>query len=281
MAAKIRVTAIQRLCVNDGPGVRTVVFLKGCYLECPWCCNPEAIHYDKDYYLNKGRCHFPSQTSFCRQCELHGGGIQKDCCPLGAFEKTCQDYESEELFVLLMRDENLYRNGGGVTFSGGEPLLQAIALEPLLKKLKDNGIHIAFESSLYAPTEKYDTVKTFVDCWIVDLKFQYGYFLNRDIEMDKDSLDRNLLDLQKRKNNIIYRMVIMSEILWKLDTIVENLKNHHVETLELLPCHSLAENKYKELNKSFRRFKAPSKVDLDKACAIMKANSIDAHYVLL
>lgn len=281
MPNSIRVTAIQRLCVNDGPGVRTVVFLKGCYLECPWCCNPETIHYETDVCFDKGICIYPNSNKICWNCELQGGNIAKTSCPFGAFEKTYHDYSENKLFELLLRDEALYQDGGGVTFSGGEPLLQSQKLIGLLQKLRDRGIHVAYETTLYAPNDCYKPVKNFVDHWIVDLKFQYGFILNKDYEIDVGDFESNLHDLQSRKCDVVYRMVIMSEVLLKMDIIIESLKNHHIEKLELLPCHSLAEKKYMELKKPFHRFKIPSKVDLDRACAIMKTNAIDAHYVSL
>lgn len=277
----IRVTAIQRLCVNDGPGVRTVVFLKGCYLECPWCCNPETIHYEKDDFFEKGICRFPNESIICRNCELPGGNINKTNCPIGAFEKTYSDFSEKELFELLLRDESIYQNGGGVTFSGGEPLMQSKCLRGLLLKLRDRGIHVAYETTLYAPLNCYELIKNYVDHWIVDLKFQYGYVLNRDYNIDKEALEKNLYDLQSRNCDVTYRMVIMSEALSKLDSIIFSLKKHRIVKIELLACHSLAENKYKELRKPFHRFGTPSKVDLDRACGIISSCGIDAHYVSL
>lgn len=258
MAAKIRVTAIQRLCVNDGPGVRTVVFLKGCYLECPWCCNPEAIHYDKDEYFDKGICKFPAENAFCRNCELHGGNSLKGHCPINSFEKTYTDYNVDELYILLMRDENLYRNGGGVTFSGGEPLLQAEVLLPLLKKIKERDIHIAFETCLFAETRQYQMVKNYVDFWLIDLKFQYGYIPNSDYQIIIGQFEENLRKLQQIKTQHIFRMVIMGEALNKKEKIRESLLNHEIKEIELLACHSLAKKKYEQLHRSFHQFRTPT-----------------------
>lgn len=262
MPAKIRVTAIQRLCVNDGPGVRTVVFLKGCYLQCPWCCNPEAIHYDEDACFDKDKCKFPQKSSLCINCELHKGAIQKETCPLGAFERTYTDYAVNQLLKLLLKDKTLYAEGGGVTFSGGEPLLQAEALLPLLKELKERDIHIAFETSLFAETRKYQMVKNYVDCWLIDLKFQYGYIPNSDYQINIGQFEENLKNLQQSKTNHIFRMVIMGEALNKKEKIRESLLTHEIKEIELLACHSLAKNKYKELHRAFHQFKTPTKDEL-------------------
>ena len=254
MPAKIRVTAIQRLCVNDGPGVRTVVFLKGCYLQCPWCCNPEAIHYDGDEYFGKGNCKYPIRNPICKDCELHGGLATKNRCPFGVFEKTYKDYEAEELFGLLMRDAALYRDGGGITFSGGEPLLQAVAIKPLLQRLKDEDIHIAFETTLYAPSAQYDAVKAYVDYWLVDLKFQFGYMTNKDYTVDINDFNVNLQNLLSSEKAVVYRMVVMEEMMEKASQIIQRLKGHGIDGIELLSYHGLAENKYKELGRVFKRF---------------------------
>ncbi len=281
MPAKIRVTAIQRLCVNDGPGVRTVVFLKGCYLQCPWCCNPEAIHYDGDEHFDKGRCKYPENNPICKNCELHGGLATKDRCPLGAFEKTYKDYEVEELFDLLMRDATLYRDGGGITFSGGEPLLQAFAMKPLLQKLKDENIHIAFETTLYAPSVRYDVVKEYVDYWLVDLKFQFGYMINRNYTVGINDFEANLQDLQISKKDVIYRMVVMEEMMERKKIVVSELKRHQINNIELLSCHGLAEHKYRELHKPFIKFDAPTICDIESIFALMRAMGVNPIYISL
>lgn len=276
MPAKIRVTAIQRLCVNDGPGVRTVVFLKGCYLQCPWCCNPEAVHYDGDEYFDKGRCKYPERNPICRNCELHGGNMPKDGCPFGGYEKTYKDYGAEELFTLLMRDESLYRDGGGVTFSGGEPLLQAFAINPLLQRLKMEDVHIALETTLYAPTEHYQAVKDYVDYWLVDLKFQFGYIINHDYDIGMQAFEDNLLDLQSLGKNVVYRMVVMEEMMGKKVEVANEIKKHRIKEIEFLAYHSLARNKYIEMNKVFRQFSNSDASSLKSFVTILQASKIKA-----
>ena len=275
MPDKIRVTAIQRLCVNDGPGVRTVIFLKGCYLECPWCCNPESIHYNRDDFFVKGTCKYPSKNSICSGCELNGGNVKKGQCPFGSFIKTYSDYTVEELFHFLIRDKALYQDGG-VTFSGGEPLLQSEAILPLLRLLKENSVHVAFETTLFAPSWQYNMVRDYVDYWIVDLKFQYGYITNRDYALDIRDFMKNLHDLQYNRNPVIYRMVIMEEILYKKDNIIRQFKEHHICQVELLAFHSLAKYKYEELQKNFHLFKPPSQEQIRDMCNYLIGNGIKA-----
>lgn len=274
---KLRVTGIQRLCVSDGPGVRTVVFLKGCYLHCPWCCNPEAIHYEEDASFKRGEC--VDSPLLCSSCILHKGNTPVTKCPYHVYEEVSNDYSSGELLDLLMKDNHVLENGG-VTFSGGEPLLHAWPLKPLLATLKDKGVNIAFESTLYAPTNHFDAVVNDVDYWLVDVKFQYGLIPNRDYELEEGCFEKNLLNLQNTvsKKNITYRMVLMSEVLDIADDIAHRLLSHNIQKIELLPCHSLAENKYKQLGKSFRKFGTPTQQELNNFSLQLSNFGIHATY---
>ncbi len=151
----LRVTSIQRGCVNDGPGVRTVVFLKGCSLRCPWCCNPETQLMEHQAYINNDKCLLykkcPSQL--CNNCVRVGGTKDLNQCVFGVYEEVAKDYEVSQLFEEINNDEKLFREtGGGITFSGGEPMLQAESLLLLLKLLNNKGFHIAIETTLVAPT---------------------------------------------------------------------------------------------------------------------------------
>ena len=278
---KIRVTAIQRLCVNDGPGVRTVVFLKGCYLRCPWCCNPETIRYEGGALYDKGVCKKDKDSIVCRNCVLVGGTRSKEECPINAYEKTYTDYSIDELLSLLMRDKSLYEKGGGITFSGGEPLYQGATLLLLLRKLKAEGVHIAMETSLYAPYKNICLVQPYIDYWLIDLKFQYGYIASEDACSMNIDIEKNLAHIQSMVDvdSICYRMVVMGEIVDKLDEVIQRLKNHHIEKIELLGYHALGKNKYEELGKRFHPFTSLSKDELERCVTILSKAKIEASYL--
>lgn len=279
---KIRVTAIQRLCVHDGPGVRTTVFLKGCYLQCPWCCNPETISYEEDALYDKGVCKKNPSSIICRNCILAGGRRPKEECPLNAYEKTYTDYGADELFALLMRDRHLYENGGGITFSGGEPLYQAVALFSLLQRLKDENVHIAMETSLYVPYSDICLLEPYVDYWLVDLKFQYGHIAGRqDADSRSIDMEKSLEHIQSlaAPDSICYRMVVMGEMADKLGHIIRRLKSHHIGRIELLGYHSLGKNKYEELGKRFHPFTPLSKAELERIVSVLTENNIAATYL--
>ncbi len=280
---KIAVTNIQRLCVNDGPGVRTVVFLKGCSLQCPWCCNPETIHVNHHPVFDKGLCSYPEKKHYCGNCERFGGKQKLTDCPIHAFDATETQYTVDELLQILLKDEVTYQSGGGVTFSGGEPLLQIKALLPVLHELKSRGVHVAFETSLYVPSENFDLALPLVDYWLVDLKFQFGYAENSEFAVPKDAFERNLQNLQKdvAADHIRYRLVLMHEAMKNVGTIAEKLGENKIGEIELLECHSLAENKYKQLGLPFKKFSTPTNEDVIIMDKLLNTKNIRHQYIRL
>lgn len=274
---KIKVTNIQRLCVHDGPGVRTTVFLKGCTLQCPWCCNPEAIHPDTDLWYEKGSCMFPHNSNICRNCEKHNGSQKIMQCPIHAFEPTYKEYTIDEISQILLKDKDLYGIDGGVTFSGGEPLIHVEALQPLLEILKANNVNIAFETTLYVPTENVELALQYANYWLIDLKFQYGYIHNQDYSVPHNAIYANLKKMQDKAavENIVYRMVMMREALKNSERLIEMLRECKIPKIELLEYHSLAESKYHQLGWHFHRFTVPSKEEWLEFAGQLHQNGIE------
>ena len=258
----IRVTSIQRGCVYDGPGVRTTVFLKGCYLSCPWCCNPETINFDKEQFFvkNLDKC---GSSPICKSCELKGGSRKKSNCPFGVYEPTFRDYEVTELYNILAKDKSLFvDSGGGVTFSGGEPLLQAEAILPLIQLLKNSGIHVALETSLYAPTVNFLRVAVNIDYWIVDVKFQFGFISRLENNLYLKDFSSDLKHLQDSNSKVMYRMVYSHQAFNRIDDIVRRLIDYRINSIEILACHNLGSNKYEKLGMPVPRYSSPNDEDL-------------------
>ena len=274
---------IQRLCVNDGPGVRTTVFLRGCTLQCPWCCNPEGIHIKGNAVYDKAKCLYPSNSVICKDCKKHGGTRELVDCPISAYELTYKNYSHEELLEDLLKDKKLYFNGGGITFSGGEPLVQIHTLVPVLEKLKEEHIHIAFETTLYVPKKLFELALNYVDYWIVDLKFQFGYYANKEFAIPSSAVFENLMILREFTaiENINYRMVVMHEASDNFEKMVAMLKEHAIKDIELLECHSLAESKYNQLGKTFKKFHAPTTEEIDMLKSLLIKESIKCQYTKL
>lgn len=176
---------IQHFSVQDGPGIRVTVFLKGCNLDCRWCHNPESksvknilLYYDEKcvkcqlckiacpngvhcflrnrHWLDRSRC------IACGKCV----GV----CPQGALDMAGRLVSDEELFDHIERDLPFFAHGGGVTFSGGEPLLQAKALLPVLQKCRECRIHTAIETAGFVPRDNLSIVLPYTDLLLFDIK---------------------------------------------------------------------------------------------------------------
>lgn len=178
---KLLVTNIQRFSLHDGPGIRTTVFLKGCSLHCPWCCNPENIIPYKQYYFQKKKC--IAKNGLCvygecpfTKCEDIKDGLARVTelqfyqCKSGAIGEYGKWYDTDELVEEIMKDAVFWGKCGGITFSGGEPLLQIDCLVDVLKKLKNRGTNLCVETSLYVSTEKMRKAIKYFDEMYVDIK---------------------------------------------------------------------------------------------------------------
>ena len=232
----VRITNIQHFCLHDGPGIRTTVFLKGCNLTCPWCANPENISYNIETY-----------------------GKNKTF----GFDISLNDLKKE-----ILKDKNFYTlNNGGVTFSGGEPLLQIKKLEPLLKELKEENINICFETALQTPKENVEIALNYADEFFVDIKIlsteECKNILNGNIELYKN----NLKFLLENNKNITFRIPLVEEYTItreNINLILDLLKKYPKQKVEIFKIHNLGEKKYIKLNKKIPEFKETSEDRLNE-----------------
>lgn len=243
----LKITNIQRGCVYDGPGIRTTVFMKGCTLHCPWCSNPETIYGGNEWFVDDQKCLLLQgvHSKLCCSCERNNGYKSIKECPFGVSEATSKDYDIETIEEYLLRDLSLYsETNGGVTFSGGEPLLQAKGLVPLLCRLKKKKINIAFETTLTASIDDVLLVLPYVDIWIVDLKIQPQMMLNSNSYIKRICMCLSLIS----HKSILYRMVFVDELSDVKLNVLKNLSELSVSELEVLLCHNLGYNKYMRLS---------------------------------
>lgn len=183
------VTNIQRYSVNDGYGIRTIVFLQGCSLRCAWCQNPETMGAASPALMLA-----PDSCSGCGACVPecpHGALTQtaegvgydrskcRSCfacvpvCYFGARKPSSSGMELDAVFAEVMKDESFFRNsGGGLTLSGGEPLLQDDFCRDLLAKVKGAGIHTAVETAGNVPAAAFDKILPHTDLVLYDMKFR-------------------------------------------------------------------------------------------------------------
>lgn len=263
----LKITNIQRGCVSDGPGVRTTVFLKGCVLHCPWCCNPETISAIDEWFVDDSKCLFRQGISsqLCQSCVRKDGMRPLTDCPFEVARLVSLEFSEQELYYTLMRDKYQFNIEGGITFSGGEPLIQATQLLPILKRLKKEQIHIAFETTLVVSAESIEMVLPYVDLFIVDLKLQHEQILPSEY---LGNVFNKLTYIREAGKDICYRLVIVPSILGYVDKVIESLHALNVHKIELLQCHNLGEKKYLMLNKPCSSY----------SCPIEIFNAISAHF---
>lgn len=266
----LRITNIQRGSVYDGPGVRTTVFLKGCCMSCPWCCNPEAINYDENLWFvkNTSVC---GTSIICNSCEIKCGNRPKTLCPFGVYKSTYKDISSDELYEQVDKDRKLFiTSGGGITFSGGEPLMQAQGVLKFILK-NDFSYNFWIESTLKIWNEESKELINYTDGIILDLKLQKE---NNPTVDYINNLKNHIEYIQKQKKKIIYRLVFVDSMVQTTKFVLSSLKMLNIQNIELIKCHNLAKTKYEQLGLKNSDF-TPDEISYTKFIATLSSNHIN------
>ena len=161
---KAMISGIKRMEIHDGDGLRTTVFFKGCPLRCIWCHNPESLSFEKQ------AAHFEQKCVGCGTCKNERSERTKALCPVDAIEIFGREYELSELVDTVMRDAPFFRNGGGVTLSGGECLAQPDFAIALAKALYDLGISVYIDTCGYVKREVLEQIIPYTDKFLYDIK---------------------------------------------------------------------------------------------------------------
>lgn len=237
------VADIQRASFHDGDGIRTTVFLKGCPLSCLWCHNPECISFEKEIM------EYPEKCIGCGMCDKG--------CYAGAKVVCGKEMTAQEVFEEIQCDIPYYCSGGGVTFSGGEPLAQREFVLELMRLCRDNEISCAIETSLIYFDEE---IFSGLDFIMADLKIWNSSVHKQYTGVENDIIKENFTRLNSMNIPIIARTPVICEINQEIDKISDFLKKlKNVVKYELLPYHPLGVSKQKALGTEIKEFSPPSK----------------------
>jgi len=247
---------VQRYSTHDGDGIRTLVFYKGCPLRCLWCSNPESFSFDYSLMYDERLC-----RNFGDCLKVEGSSISmkienlRDVCTAKAITISGQVKSAVELLHEIEKDMPFYRENGGVTLTGGEPLSRGSELILFLKLLKKKEINVNMETSLHVKWEKAARCLDLVDTFLVDLKHtrkdKFRTFTNGDAELVKS----NLLKLAKSNAHIIARIPVIPgfnhtvEEMTEMINFILSLKK--IKEIHLLPYHTYGREKYKMLGMEY------------------------------
>lgn len=264
---------IQRYSTHDGPGIRTVVFLKGCSLGCRWCQNPESRARSEDLLYDSRLC-LPG-CELCQQAApavitrtldgliIHRQNVNdshiaalRDCCPTTALTVCGEEKSVEEIMATVLRDKPFYdRSGGGITLSGGEPFMNPTLAQALFEASHQAGIHTAVETCLHVPWKYSEPSLPFVDLFLADLKHvDEAVFLQWTDGSARRVLD-NLQRLAQAGKKMIIRVPLIqgfnaseADIAAITDFAADRLQ---VSEIHFLPYHTLGMNKYQLLSQPY------------------------------
>ncbi len=244
---------IQKFCINDGPGIRTTVFLKGCPLKCVWCHNPESQSKEKQILF------YPDKCTHCGRCNNLTVDDQDFFCPNHAKEICGKTISSEEVVAEVMKDAVFYKNsGGGVTLSGGEPLFQFDFALEILQKCKEKGLHTAMETCGFATKGQITQIAQYTDLFLFDFKETDPARHKEYTGVDNAVILENLQLLNELGKDVILRCPIIpgyndrQENYGRICELANTLPS--VIGVELEPYHGLGENKYVALGKDLPQF---------------------------
>lgn len=284
-----KIIKIERGCTHDGPGIRTVVYFKGCPLRCAWCSNVEgtdsnySIMFNVEKCISCNRCLNVCPVDTIRKLRRQqrddsnclGYDCKKcvECCPTQALTGVGYEISSDELMRIILSDYNYYEeSGGGVTFTGGEVLFQPGFLKTMLTKAKNAGIDTAIETSGFAPTQTVMELLPLIDHVIMDIKHMDSNMHKKYTSVPNEQILKNAKAIAQAGKDITISFPFIpgandsEENINALGLFVrDELKT--VKTIKLLPYHNYGEVKYDRLGKhyEYKGVKRHSKEELLKA----------------
>ena len=261
-----RISNIEKFATHDGPGIRTTVFLKGCFLHCPWCANPETwksepvlMHDAKKcvecktcmHVCERGAISFPFQWDmdkciYCKKCENY--------CLQDAISFAGKDMEINEVIKEVLKDKDYFdQSNGGITISGGEPFMQLDAFLELIKQCKNNGLHVAVETTGNYCLDTLKEALPYIDLFLMDLKHLDAQKLKDITGGNLDLILNNFKYLaQHCPNKVIVRMPVIPRFNDDIcEDVIRFCANLKLSEVNLLPFHTMGKSKWNQLNKEF------------------------------
>ncbi|HUT52619.1 MAG TPA: glycyl-radical enzyme activating protein [bacterium] len=288
------VTNIQGFSTEDGPGIRTTVFFKGCPLACPWCHNPEGLAAKEELIFYAEKC------IGCKECvkvcghgaPVPGGPRFEECercfkcveaCPATARRKMGEWYSVERLAAQVLRDRVYYEtSGGGVTASGGEAMIWAEFLAGFFKRLKAEGIHTALDTSGVVGGERLKAVLEHTDLALVDLKIMDPERHRAVIGVELSPILAHIREIDDSGTAMLIRVPVVpgyTDDPANISAMAEFARTlEHLQLIDLLPYHRMAEPKYRHLGKKYSvpDLKPPSAEAMESIKQVFTAAGIKA-----
>jgi len=247
-----RIFNVQRFSIHDGPGIRTIVFFKGCAMRCAWCCNPESQSFEIESLDEKGK-----------------------------IKTVGRDVTVSDIMPEILADLPYYRrSGGGVTLSGGEVLCQADFATELLAECKRNGLHTAIESAASLPFEAIEKLLPHLDLFLMDIKHMNGEKHKEYTGKDNALILENATRVAKTGVELIIRTPVIPTFNDTAEDIraisrfarsLDGVKEHH-----LLPYHRLGSDKYRGLgrNYSLSELEPPTKERMEYLLSVAEESGL-------
>lgn len=265
---------IERYTLHDGPGIRTTVFFKGCPLKCLWCSNPESQKLNTEivYFIEKctgcGRClEFCTQNALLQKSEHSPIKILYDLCnSCGLCTEQCysealtiagKSMTADDVYEIVARDKLFYKHSnGGVTLSGGEPIIQSEFSTEILRLCKKNGIHTAIQTCGYASISNLERLLPYVDLFIYEIKHMDESEHKHLTGSSNKRILQNLHFLNKNKKNIVIQLALIpgfNDSQENLEAVFDLGKSlSSVEGLSLLSYHTLGVGKYPRIGREYK-----------------------------
>lgn len=300
MSASGVVFDIKKYAIQDGPGLRTSVHLKGCPLSCLWCHNPEsvsmspAVLFRGERCIGCGRCAEACPSGAAGFSLARGGlaaappscrgcGVCEDVCPAAARELCGRKITAEALMAELLKDELFFRDGGGVTFSGGEPLLQPEFLMEALRACGREGFHRAVDTCGFVPGKTLLLAARFTDLFLYDLKCMDADKHKLYTGVDNTLILENLVSLMEAGAKVNIRFPFIpgytddDENAAALASFVSKLKG--ITAVNILPYHTAAKGKHERWNMEYRLpgLLPPTEHRTRRAAGIIEAYGVPVH----